>query len=198
MIGEADADRLLGTAPAQAIRPEGLVAAFRESAHDNDPINAMLAADVALELPSDMLVKVDRMSMAHALETRTPFLDQRVVEWGFALAGRDKLAIEGMRPKGKRILRTAFRDRLPPEVFQRPKRGFEMPVGALLAGPAAERLAADTDPVALKRQGILNPDMIDGWRRDLQSGFRDTSWQLWAVVAFQEWARLHKRPEALS
>ena len=86
LIGEDEADSLLGPAPAQPIRPEGLVAALRQAAHDADPINAMLAADVALELPSDMLVKVDRMSMAHALETRTPFLDQRVVEWGFALA----------------------------------------------------------------------------------------------------------------
>jgi asparagine synthase (glutamine-hydrolysing) len=198
MISESDADRLLGPPPAQPIRPEGLVAALRQCARDNDPINAMLAADVALELPSDMLVKVDRMSMAHALETRTPFLDQRVVEWGFALAGSDKLALEGMRPKGKRILRSAFRDRLPPDVFQRPKRGFEMPVGALLAGPAKERLDASTDPAALKRQGILNPDVVAGWRQELQGGFRDTSWQLWTVVAFQEWARLHRRPEALS
>ena len=197
LISESDADRLLGPAPAPAIRPEGLVAALRDSARDADPINAMLAADVALELPSDMLVKVDRMSMAHALETRTPFLDQRVVEWGFALQGSDKLALERGRPKGKRILRSAFRDRLPPEVFRRPKRGFEMPVGALLAGPAKERLEASTDPAALKRQGLLNPEMVQGWRRDLQSGFRDTSLQLWAVVAFQEWARLHKRPEAL-
>ncbi len=158
----------------------------------------MLFADMALELPSDMLVKVDRMSMAHALETRTPFLDQRVVEWAFALPGSDKLALEGTKPKGKRILRSAFRDRLPAEVFARPKRGFEMPVGALLAGPAAERLTASTDPAALKRQGILSPDVVQGWRGDLQSGFRDTAWHLWAVVAFQEWARLHRRPEALT
>jgi asparagine synthase (glutamine-hydrolysing) len=198
MIGEGETDRLLGPAPAQPIRLEGLVAALRQNARDPDAVNAMLACDMALELPSDMLVKVDRMSMAHALETRTPFLDQRVVEWGFALPGSDKLALEGGRPKGKRILRSAFRDRLPPDVFQRPKRGFEMPVGALLAGPAAERLAASTDSAALRRQGILNSEVIDGWRRDLQSGFRDTSWQLWAVVAFQEWARLHRRPEALS
>jgi asparagine synthase (glutamine-hydrolysing) len=198
MIAEDEIGRLLGPAPAQAIRPEGLVAALRHGAHDADPINAMLAADVAMELPSDMLVKVDRMSMAHALETRAPFLDQRVVEWGFALPGSDKLALEGGRPKGKRILRSAFRDRLPAEVFQRPKRGFEMPVGALLAGPAKERLDASTDPVALRQQGILNPDVVQGWRRDLQSGFRDTSWQLWAVMAFQEWARLHRRPEALT
>ena len=112
---------LLGPAPAQPIRPEGLVAALRQAAHDADPINAMLAADVALELPSDMLVKVDRMSMAHALETRTPYLDQRVVEWGFALPGSDKLALEGGRPKGKRILRSAFRDRLATDVFRRPE-----------------------------------------------------------------------------
>lgn len=198
LISESDADRLLSPVPAQPIRPEGLVAALRQGARDPDPINAMLAADMAFELPSDMLVKVDRMSMAHALETRTPFLDQRVVEWGFALPGSDKLALEGGRPKGKRILRSAFRDWLPAEVFARPKRGFEMPVGALLAGPAAERLTASTDPAALKRQGILNPDVVQGWRRDLQSGFRDTAWHLWAVVAFQEWARLHRRPEALT
>ena len=112
-----------------------------------------------------MLVKVDRMSMAHALETRTPYLDQRVVEWGFALPGPDKLALEGGRPTGKRILRSAFRDRLAPDVFQRPKRGFEMPVGAMLAGAAAERLRAGSDPAALKRQGILNSEVVQAWRR---------------------------------
>jgi asparagine synthase (glutamine-hydrolysing) len=197
LIGEGEADALLGPAPAQMIRPEGLVAALRQAAHDPDPVNAMLAADVAMELPSDMLVKVDRMSMAHALETRTPFLDQRVVEWGFALPGADKLARDGLRPQGKRILRTAFRDRLPAEVFARPKRGFEMPVGALLGGAAADRLKASTDPAALQRQGLLNADVVQGWRRGLNGGSRDTSWQLWAVVAFQEWARLHKRPEAI-
>jgi asparagine synthase (glutamine-hydrolysing) len=198
LIGEDEVDRLLGPAPAQPIRPEGLVAALRQAAHDPDPINAMLAADVALELPSDMLVKVDRMSMAHALETRTPFLDQRVVEWGFALPGSDKLALEHGRPNGKRILRSAFRDRLPTEVFRRPKRGFELPVGALLAGAAAERLHWSTDRAALKRQGILNPDVVQGWLRDLQNGRRDIAWQLWTVLAFQEWAKLHGRPEALT
>jgi asparagine synthase (glutamine-hydrolysing) len=198
MISEREADALLGPAPSHSIRPEGLIMALRQSARDPDLVNAMLTADVLLELPSDMLVKVDRMSMAHALETRTPFLDQRVVEWGFGLAGSDKLALEGVRPKSKRILRSAFRDRLPAGVFRRPKRGFEMPVGALLASAAAERLRASTDPAALMRQGILNPDVVQRWRRELQGGFRDSAWQLWAVMAFQEWARLHRRPEAIT
>jgi asparagine synthase (glutamine-hydrolysing) len=151
---------------------------------------------VALELPGDMLTKVDRMSMAHALETRSPFLDQRVVELAFSLPGPEKLALVHGRPVGKRILRSAFRDRLPAEVFRRPKRGFEMPVQALLNGAAAERLEAATAPDALRRQGILDADVVQGWRRDLAAGYRDTSWQLWTVIAFQEWARLHDRPEA--
>jgi len=148
-------------------------------------------------LPSDMLVKVDRMSMAHALETRAPFLDQRVAEWAFALPGSAKLGLAGLRPVGKKVLRQAFANRLPEEVFRRPKRGFEMPVAAMLAGAAADRFAAATDPQALKRQGIFDHGQVDQWRNELASGRRDTSWQLWAVLAFQEWARLHRRPEAI-
>jgi asparagine synthase (glutamine-hydrolysing) len=196
LSSEAELDSLLGNAPGDVIEIERLIGALREASDDADPINAMLACDVACELPGDMLVKVDRASMAHALETRTPFLDQRVVEWSFALPGAAKLALERGRAVGKRILRTAFRDRLPSEVFDRPKRGFEMPVAVMLQGHAADRLAAATDPAALKRQAIFDPAQIESWRRELAAG-RDTSWHLWTVLAFQEWARLHRRPEAL-
>ena len=198
LAGEAELDRLLGPAPGDPIVVEDAVANLRAASRDDDPINAMLACDVAFELPGDMLVKVDRTSMANALETRAPFLDQRVVEWAFAMPGSSKLALAGGRAVGKRVLRTAFRDRLPAEVFERPKRGFEMPVAAMLQGQAADRLAAATDPAALSRQGLLDPAVIAGWRQDLASGRRDTSWQLWTVLAFQEWARLHARPEALA
>ena len=192
---EHELGRLLGPAPADPIAIEGMIGELRGAAQDDDPVNAMLACDVALGLPGDMLVKVDRTSMAHALETRTPYLDQRVVEWAFALPGSRKLALDRGRPVGKRILRTAFRDRLPAEVFNRPKRGFEMPVAAMLTG---DRLAAATDRAALSRQGIFDPDQVEDWRRELAAGRRDTSWQLWTVLAFQEWARLHRRPEALT
>jgi asparagine synthase (glutamine-hydrolysing) len=83
-------------------------------------------------------------------------------------------------------------------VFTRPKRGFEMPVAAMLNGAAAERLAAATDSAALSRQGLFNPGQIATWTQELASGRRDTSWQLWTLLAFQEWARLHRRPEALT
>jgi len=194
---ENELDRLLGPAPVDPIAIERLIGDLRDAAHDDDPINAMLASDVGLGLPGDMLVKVDRTSMAHALETRTPYLDQRVVEWAFALPGSRKLALVGGRPVGKRILRTSFRDRLPAEVFDRPKRGFEMPVTAMLSGQASDRLAAATDRAALSRQGIFDPGQVEDWRQELAAGRRDTSWQLWTVLAVQEWARLHRRPEAL-
>ena len=197
LASEDELGHLLGPAPADPIAIEGAICALRDAAHDDDPVNAMLACDVALGLPGDMLVKVDRTSMAHALETRTPYLDQNVVEWAFALPGSRKLALDRGRPVGKRILRTAFRDRLPAEAFNRPKRGFEMPVAAMLAGPAADRFAAATDPAALARQGLFNPGQIESWSHELAAGRRDTSWQLWTVVAFQEWARVHRRPEAV-
>ena len=198
LASEDELDRLLGPAPADPIAVEVLIGGLRAAASSEDPINAMLACDVALGLPGDMLVKVDRTSMAHALETRTPYLDQRVVEWAFTIPGSRKLALVGGRAIGKRILRTAFRDRLPTAVFARPKRGFEMPVQAMLTGAAADRLAAATDPAALVKQGIFDPDLIATWRRELADGRRDTSWQLWTVLAFQEWARLHRRHEALA
>jgi len=198
MASEQELDSLLGAASPNPVIVEEMVGRLRSASGSADPINAMLACDVGLGLPGDMLVKVDRTSMANALETRTPFLDQRVAEWAFALPGSRKLSLVGGRPVGKRILRTAFRDRLPAEVFDRPKRGFEMPVAAMLAGQAADRLAAATDSVALKRQGLFAAGPIADWTRDLASGRRDTSWQLWTVLAFQEWARLHRRPEALA
>jgi asparagine synthase (glutamine-hydrolysing) len=197
LMSESSVDALLLSTTRVEMPLELMIERLRATIAGNDSINAMLACDVALELPSDMLVKVDRMSMAHALETRTPFLDQRVVEWAFAMPGREKLALVGGRPVGKRVLREAFLDRLPAEVFARPKRGFEMPVAELLAGPAAARLAAATDLAALKRQGLFDPAVVQSWKTDLANGQRDTSWHLWTMLAFQEWARLHRRPEAL-
>ncbi len=197
-LDDGELDMLLPGSRAAGVDPEGLIAALREAARDDDPINRTLACDLALGLPGDMLVKVDRMSMANGLEVRAPFLDQRVVECAAAMPGAFKLARDGWRPQGKRILRRAFRDRLPPEVFARPKRGFEMPVAALLRTTLAERLRAAIDPASLRRQGLFDPALPALWREQLESGTRDTSWRLWSLLLFQEWARVHRRPEALA
>lgn len=163
---------------------ESIVAALRLEAHDDDPLNAMLAADIALVLPGDMLVKVDRMGMANALEVRCPFLDHRVVECAAAMPGRFKL-----RPgAGKYILRHAFPGRLPEAVFTRPKRGFEVPVADWLVGPLRDLVLRATDAGRLSRQGLFRPELPARWLAELDSGRRDRSWELWTLVAFQAWA----------
>ena len=181
-LSETELDALL-VAPASGPTVESLVAALRAEARDDDPINRMLAADVALVLAGDMLVKSDRMTMAHGLELRCPFLDHRVVEWAAALPGSMKLA----RGQGKRILREAFADRLPADAFRLPKRGFEIPIADWLTGPLSERVRAATDPARLSRQGLFRPELPARWLADLKSGRRDTSWQLWTLIAFQAW-----------
>jgi asparagine synthase (glutamine-hydrolysing) len=198
LMPEAEVAALLAPLRPAACPLERTVADLRETMTNADSINRMLACDVAFELPGDMLVKVDRMSMAHALETRTPFLDQRVVEWAFAMPGSSKLGSRHGKPVGKKVLREAFRDRIPEEVFSRPKRGFEMPVGDILVGPAADRLDHATRPQALAAQGLFSPPVVESWKRDLAGRRRDTSWHLWTMLAFQEWARLNRRAEALA
>lgn len=180
---ESELDALLGPAPAEAVTVEDLILAARVEARDDDPLNTVLAADLALGLPSDMLAKVDRTSMAHGLEVRCPFLDHRVVEVAAALPG----ALKVRAGQGKRILRTAFADRLPAEVFRRPKKGFEVPIAQWLTGPLADLTRRAIDPATLERQGLIRPDLPARWYADLAGGRRDTAGKLWALVAFQAW-----------
>lgn len=161
-----------------------LVDVLRRDIGEADPINLMLATDLRLVLPGDMLVKVDRMSMANSLEVRCPFLDHRVVECAAAMPGDFKLR----RGTGKRILRHAFADRLPAEVFGRPKKGFEVPVAQWLVHELRDLTRAAIDPVRLQRQGLFQPELPQRWFADLEQGRRDTAGPLWTLVAFQAWA----------
>ncbi len=184
-IGDGDLDLLFADPASGAMQTvDGLVAGLRAAAGEDDPINAMLATDIALVLPGYMLVKIDRMSMANGLEVRCPFLDHRVVECAAAMPGEFKLAPGG----GKRILREAFADRLPAEVFRQPKKGFEVPVADWLLGPLADLARRAIDPARLERQGLFRPKLPARWYEELRGGRRDTSWELWTLVAFQAWA----------
>ncbi len=192
-LTETELDELFG-AKKSITTVASLIANIQSRYSNIDPINLMLATDVEFVLPGDMLVKVDRTSMANGLEIRCPFLDQRVVNIAFSLAGSEKL-----RPGiNKRILRRAFTDRLPKELFRRPKKGFEIPVADWLAGPLRDRVKAATDPERLRRQGLFSPQLPRRWLDQLDSGKRDTSWHLWTMIAFQSWATLTGRPEALT
>ena len=174
----------LFVAPLPEPNLDALYGAARARADAADPINAMLAADLEIGLAGDMLVKVDRMSMANSLEVRCPFLDRRVVEWAAAIPGPLKLA----SGEGKRILRRTFTDRLPAEVFARPKKGFEIPIAEWLTGPLADLTRRAIDPVRLAREGLFRPELPARWYDDLAAKRRDTSEALWTLICYQSWA----------
>ena len=158
-----------------------------EGRFHGDTINLMLFMDVKGLLPGDMLTKVDRMSMANALEVRVPFLDHTLAEYVFQLQGNTKL--KGR--VGKYILMETFKDLLPPSLHRRPKWGFEMPIGTWLKNELKflvdEYLAEDL----IRRQDIFHYEFIKELINRHMNGLHDTSWHLWNLIVFQHWYKTY-------
>ncbi|MBN1847347.1 MAG: asparagine synthase (glutamine-hydrolyzing) [Deltaproteobacteria bacterium] len=148
-----------------------------------DIINMMLYMDVKGLLPNDMLTKVDRMSMANSLEVRVPFLDYSVVEYVFQLRGDTKLRGR----TGKYILIETFKHLLPPSLYDRPKWGFEMPIGAWLKKELRFLVDEYLDKATIQKQGIFRYDVITDLVDKHMTGRQDTSWHLWNLIVFQHW-----------
>ncbi len=148
-----------------------------------EPLARMQDLDLGIYLVDDLLVKTDRLSMAHSLELRVPFLDPRVAEFAFALPTRQK--VRGFAKK--RLLRRALAPLLPREIVRGRKQGFSIPLAAWLRGPlepfARETLAAAT----LERQGCLDPGVVTPLLDRHCAGREDLSRQLWGLMAFTLW-----------
>lgn len=148
-------------------------------------MNNMLLADVRMVLANDMLVKVDLMSMANSLEVRTPLLDYTVVDYAFSLPFEYKLR----NKTGKSILKDAFRNQLPAELFTRTKRGFEVPLLKWFRTALHEKIEnyylSDN---FVEAQGIFNPKKVKELKRQLFSANPgDVHAKIWALVVFQHW-----------
>jgi asparagine synthase (glutamine-hydrolysing) len=148
-----------------------------------DPLARMQDVDLGIYLVDDLLVKTDRLSMAHSLELRVPFLDTAVAELAFALPS-------GLKVRGfakKRLLRRALAPLLPREVSRGRKQGFSIPLAAWLRGPL-EPFARDLlAPASLERQGCLDPATVGSLLDRHCSGREDLSRQLWGLMAFTLW-----------
>jgi asparagine synthase (glutamine-hydrolysing) len=146
-------------------------------------IERMMYMDLMTYLPEDTLTKVDRASMAVGLEARVPFLDHRIVDFAWRLPVEFKVH----RGESKRILRLVLARYVPPRLFERPKIGFDAPLGGWLRGPLRPWVEELLDPSELEKQGIFNPAPIrQVWREHLR-GKRDRAKQLWSVLMFQAW-----------
>lgn len=151
----------------------------------NANLNDVLLADMHLVLPNDMLTKVDLMSMANSLEVRVPFLDYEVVNFAFTLPQEFKLN----RHQRKRILQDAYRDELPEELYNRPKKGFEVPLLKWLRHEMKSLIEDDLLSAELvKAQGIFDWEEVDRLKRQLfSSNPGDVHARIWGLVVFQWW-----------
>jgi asparagine synthase (glutamine-hydrolysing) len=146
-------------------------------------VSQMMFMDIMGYLPDDILVKLDRASMANSLESRVPLLDYRIVEYAWRLP----MSVKYKNGQGKWVLRQVLKKYVPKKFFERPKMGFGAPIGTWLTGLLREWAEALLDENRLKQQGYINSAVIrKKWQEHLQ-GTRNWQYQLWIVLVFQLW-----------
>jgi asparagine synthase (glutamine-hydrolysing) len=149
----------------------------------SDPVNGRLTADREVFLPGDLLPKVDRMSMAHSLEVRVPYLDNEVVDLVLPMPGRLKQSLL----RDKILLRAAASRRLPTAAASRRKQGFEVPIGAWLRGSLRPVLLDWLAPDRLRRQGLLDAERVVRLADRHLQGSGDHGKALWALMVLSRW-----------
>ncbi len=155
---------------------------FRET-EGAEPLARMQDVDLGIYLVDDLLVKTDRLSMAHSLELRVPFLDPEVAAFAFSLPTSQK--VRGFAKK--RLLRRALAPLLPREVVHGRKQGFSMPIATWLRGPLEPFAREVLAPSAVARQGLLDPAAVTPLLDRHCSGREDLSRQIWGLMALTLW-----------
>ena len=150
------------------------------NAPTDHPLSLVQYLDMKTYLPGDILTKVDRASMAHALEVRVPILDHKLVEWISGLA--PELKLRGA--EGKYIFKKAMEPYLPGEVLYRKKRGFAVPVAGWFRGPLRERMREQVLGETMADTGLFDMDYLATLVEQHVSGARDHSPALWALLMF--------------
>jgi asparagine synthase (glutamine-hydrolysing) len=146
-------------------------------------ISLSLAFDFQYYLPDDILCKVDRMSMAHSLEVRPPFLDHRICE--FALSLPDDFKIRGSQLKF--VLRELMKGKLPPSILRRKKVGFDIPAHEWLRGPLKSLLLDTLTKQAIKRTNLLRWETVEALLKAHLDRRANWGYQLWGLMILVLW-----------
>lgn len=174
----------------------GATAVFAENlarTDANDALNRMLYVDTKLWLPDDLLARGDKTSMAASLEARVPLLDHKLVE--FAASLPPNLKVKGLTRKY--LLKKVSRAWLPPEIINRKKKGFPVPMSVWFRKEARPFLRDALSPAAIQRRGLFNPAVVQKLLTDHETGFADHGSLLWGLLSIELWQRVfidsHKR-----
>jgi len=154
-----------------------------ENAQFEDVIAQLLFLDFRMYLEDNLLVKIDRASMACSLELRTPFLDHRLIEYAAGLPSRLRVRRFTM----KYILKKAVEKWLPHQIVYRQKRGFSVPIASWMRGSLRPLVEATLDPEKLKRQGLFDPGFVRRLLEEHWGGAADHRKSLWTLLCFQLW-----------
>jgi asparagine synthase (glutamine-hydrolysing) len=164
------------------------VAPFREALGDTvarSGLDRMLDVDLRVWLADDLLVKMDKMSMAASVEARVPLLDLPLIEWAMHLPAAHK--VRGL--EGKVLLKRLARKLLPAEVVDRPKVGFTVPLSPWFKGPLRALLADTLLAERCLSRGWFEPAAVRATVDDHLSGRRDRARELWTLLTLELWHR---------
>lgn len=165
---------------------DALEAAFR-MAKGNDALNRMMAVDAETQLPDDLLLLTDKMSMAVSLECRVPLLDHELVE----LAARMPEHIKIPNGRLKHAMKRALADILPPDILDRKKRGFGTPMGAWLKTDLKGLLARMLDAQTVARRGLFDFGQVQSLVADHEANRIDGTDQLLSLMNLEIWSRIY-------
>ena len=180
------AERLMANDPTETI-----VEAFDATA-SHDDLDRMLYADIRTRLPEHSLMLSDRMTMAHGLEARSPFLDHHLAEFVARLPSN--LKMRGR--KLKYVMRQAARGLLPPDILERPEQGFMFPLGYWMRGELLEPVRRVLAQSSLVAAGVFRAEAIESLLAESSAGRDDHHVRLWMLLNAEIWYRMYLEGES--
>lgn len=166
-----------------SIEPRTIINNKNEWPDIENYVERMMFMDMVTYLPDDILVKLDRASMALGLEARVPFLDTRVIEFASSIP----LSMKIKNNQGKWILRQLLHRYLPKKLIDQPKKGFGVPIGEWIRGPLRDWAESLLEKSRLEQEGYLEHGPIRKVWQEHLSGRSDHQQILWSVLMFESW-----------
>lgn len=152
---------------------------------DLEPIDQLQYADTSYWLPDDLLIKMDKITMAHSLEARVPFLDNDLLTLAWQVSG----SIRFKNGTSKYLLRQIAGDLLPPEILNRPKQGFDLPLARWFRGPLGEYARQTIMESRMVREKLINPTVAEEYLKQHLTQKQDRSFQIYALMFWGIWER---------